>query len=220
MALTPHALRVIAPVIKGEILCLGYPDLLMTPAEASAIVGKPLSDASPHGPKHKLRFPLAQTEEVFAVSGANRVLYLDISPSRDVEAKVDLNYPVNLGTFDLVIDAGTIEHCANIGQALMNAAAAVGVGGHVFHMTPMSMANHGFYNVCPTLLIDFYTQNGWTVKHLSAGRTRQPYDLVPVEATSRFPLQDGVSIYFMAQRVAMADLRWPTQTKYLAKEAA
>ncbi len=138
-----------------------------------------------------------------------------------MEEMFDLNEPHYFGSlFDLVIDAGTIEHCANIGQALMNAANAVWPGGYVFHSPPLAMMNHGFYNVSPTLLADFYQQNGWRVAHLSAFKVAPPYDDVPIDPTGRFPAVNGTALYFLAQRLTAGVLRWPTQTRYQAKAAA
>ena len=82
-----------------------------------------------------------------------------------------------------MIDAGTIEHCFNIAQAILNAAQAVAPGGHVFHAPPMTMLNHGFYNLNPTLFHDFYGQNGWTVERLVGGTQEGKFKVHP---TGRF----------------------------------
>lgn len=216
MALTPFALKLIAPHLRlARVLALGYPDLLMTPSEATEILGcPPLSKSTPHGSAHKREIELADTTEAFRAVGA-RLTCVDMMPSRGVELCVDLNQPQEFVAFDLVIDAGTIEHCANIGQALMTAASAVRPKGRVFHSPPLSMANHGFYNVSPTLLVDFYEQNGWTVEHLSAFRVRPPYESVEIHARKRFAMVEGVALYFLAQRSDSAELRWPKQAKYL-----
>ncbi|HSW83545.1 MAG TPA: hypothetical protein VLH12_08725 [Usitatibacter sp.] len=223
MALTKFALQLLAPHLKGaRVLAFGYPDLLATRAEAGAILGcrAPLQKTNPHGAAHKAKTEMAETVEAFTSAGAAALVCLDVTPSRGVETKHDLNYPLaaSIATdrWDLVIDAGTIEHCANIGQALMNAADAVAPGGRVFHSPPISMVNHGFYNVCPTLLVDFYEQNGWLVEHMSAFSARDfvRYD-IPRMARVHAPPESA--LYFLACRGprATAAPRWPTQAKYL-----
>lgn len=210
MALTPFALGLIAPYLRGDVLALGYPDLLMTPAEAARILGRPVpATATEFGARHKLAIPLAETGAVFAALGV-RLRCVDLRPSRGVEDSVDLNLPQYLGLFDLVIDAGTIEHCANIGQALLNAAGAVRPGGYVFHSPPLSMANHGYYGVHPALLVDFYQHNGWDVRHLSGFCVRPPYDPVVVHPRQRFAPPAGTALYFLAQRTDDRALSWPT----------
>lgn len=219
MALTRKAFELIAPLIAdARILCFGYPDLLLSPEEASSLVGSPVR-ATDHGKTHKHREPCADTLQAFA--RARESLFIDIKRSRGVEHILDLNFPLPetwRGDYDLVIDAGTIEHCANIGQALMNAAQAVAPGGHVYHGPPLSMLNHGFYNICPTLLFDFYSTNGWEVKHFSAFEVISPaFPEVAVPATQRAKIPPNVAAHFLAQRGerASSDLRWPSvQSRY------
>jgi len=67
-------------------------------------------------------------------------------------------------------------------QALINAAEAVAAHGHIFHINPMNVMNHGFYNICPTLMHDFYDQNLWTI-HLLKAVPMRPLNFSP---TSRF----------------------------------
>lgn len=219
MALPPAALRIIAPLLRNaSVLSFGYPDLLMTLEEAGKILGNIiLLGSSPHGAAHKLNFPIADTLEAFAAVGA-KLTCVDLMPSRGAEMVLDLNFSQNFNykQFDLVIDPGTIEHCANIGQALMNAAEAVRPNGHVFHAPPLSMVNHGFYNICPTLLVDFYEQNGWTVKHLSAFSRKYPYqEIKNIPAHIRFVPSSELCLMFLAQRMSVTPLHWPIQHKYL-----
>lgn len=216
MALTAFAFELILPLLKGaRVLSLGYPDILLPMDVAEKMVGKPLLAAeSAYAAAHKFKKVMPETFDVFCAAGARSVRFIDVKPSRGCEEVIDLNDPHDLGEYDLVLDAGTIEHCANIGQALKNAAQAVAPLGHVFHSPPMSMINHGFYNVCPTLLWDFYEQNGWGVKHLS-GFNVHGFDSVTVRQTQRFSTPHEVALYFLAQRGQVkAPLHWPTQTKY------
>lgn len=219
MALTLRALELLTPHIRGRsVLCLGYPDILATPEEASAVIGATVTRTSDYGAAHKRRAPMVDTMETFLAAGADDVEFVDAMPSRGAEKKADLNIPQWFGAHGLVIDAGTIEHCANIGEALCNAAAHVHINsGIVFHSPPLSMANHGFYNVSPTLLVDFYEQNGWEVLHLSGFVASPPYHEFDVPRFARFRPPDNAALYFLARRGANAKVNalWPVQHKYL-----
>ena len=134
---------------------------------------------------------------------------------------LDLNEPHEIGAFDLVIDPGTSEHCFNVGTAVMNGARAVKPGGRIYHSLPMSMVNHGFYNVCPTALWDFYGQNGWELELYEARNdklgTSMPEKAVHSRNTKITP-ESGVIC--MARRTDDRPLRWPVQHKYLQMRVA
>jgi hypothetical protein len=76
----------------------------------------------------------------------------------------------------------------------------------------MTMINHGFYNICPTMLCDFYTQNGWKIEILGGVNAKGRFQVEPV---SRMLVPNESSLYFVARRTNMKDLIYPTQTKYL-----
>lgn len=92
---------------------------------------------------------------------------VDICKHRGNEKVVDLNIPNSTflleNKYDIVIDNGTLEHCFNVGEALLNTARMVKSNGFVFHINPLSMINHGFFNICPTFLYDFYDQNNFEI---------------------------------------------------------
>lgn len=217
MALNRHSLALIARRIRGDVLSLGYPDILVPPDECRALLGVAPVSLTEFGGWHGIKHQLPETEAVFAALGA-RLRCIDINASRGVEQRVDLNYPVELGAYDLVIDPGTTEHCFNVGVAIMNAANAVKPGGAIFHGPPLSMVNHGFYNFCPTLLYDFYTQNGWRIeafeaRHITSGA---PVELHP---TQRYVAPGEAALYCVAVRESPAPLKFPTQSKYLSNPA-
>lgn len=218
MALTPDALRLLTPILEGaKVLCFGFPDVLASRVEASQIIGQPLLRESLFGANHKRKEPIADTLEIFDALKAS-VTFVDSMPSRHVEQVVDLNYRHTFGWHDVVIDAGTIEHVANIGCALMNAAESVKPSGYVFHSPPLVMVNHGFYSVSPTLLVDFYEQNNWEVLYLSAFLARPPYAQALAHARARFEPAHGTALYFLARRRDDSELKWPVQSKYLNRK--
>lgn len=138
----------------------------------------------------------------------------DIVNERGCEIFCDLNYPIGIREpYDIVLDVGTVEHCFNIGLALMNMAIMVKEGGYIIHENPANWGNHGFYNLNPTLFADFYEQNGFEVQELKLvtrdGRTGIPN---PVK---RFKYPDEeVNIFCIAQRKSVRSFVYPVQTKY------
>ena len=218
MALALHAMKALAPYLRGaSVLSLGYPDILATREQCREIFGV---DASTVERKtlHRVKGPLVETMELFGLLGAS-LECVDVKRWRGIEKIVDLNERHDLGKFDLVIDPGTTEHCFNIGQAMMNAANAVKVGGRIYHSPPMTMMNHGFYNVCPTMLQDFYTQNNWQIEVLEA---RIGESFVPITAESaaarKVNISNEAGLVCIARRRTGAWLKAPTQAKYLAEE--
>jgi hypothetical protein len=69
------------------------------------------------------------------------------------------------GRYDLVFEAGTLQHVFHLPQALANLHALLKDGGRVVHgqLPSHNHVDHGFYMFCPTLLWDFYSQNGWRI---------------------------------------------------------
>lgn len=89
---------------------------------------------------------------------------VDLFAHHGTEIVADLSVPQDLGKFDIVLDTGTIEHVANPAQAFINAASAVKVGGIVFHHLPITMVNHGYWNISPCWFTDFYGANGFVTE--------------------------------------------------------
>lgn len=216
MALPTHALRRLEPYLRGaEVLSLGYPDLMATSAEIEELFGyKPTKFTKAHE-WHGGQEPFPESLELFERVGA-KVTIVDFTADRGLEKIADLNHPQDLGEFDVVIDPGTLEHCFNIGQAFINAASAVKQGGVICHLSPMTMLNHGFYNLCPTLFYDFYTQNGWEIRELKILPSHNP----TISTTGRFDLHVEHLIRVLAVRTNNSHLSYPVQTKYLKKMGA
>lgn len=215
MALPYHALKRLEPLMRGaKILSLGYPDLMCSADEIEKLFGyKPTKFTDAHE-WHKVKNPFPETIELFEAIGAKATI-VDFTAERGIEKIADLNHPHDLGKFDLVIDPGTLEHCFNIGQAFLNAANAVRPGGSICHLSPMTMLNHGFYNLCPTLFNDFYLQNGWEIKELKIMPSSGPR----IHSTGRFDMHTEHLIRVLATRTDGSSLKYPVQTKYLEKIA-
>lgn len=213
MGLNYLQFRKVYPHIKGRVLSLGYPDLVLTSDQFTEITGKTCTETTDHGSWHSVIYPLPETIHAFSLLGSS-LEYIDIHSSRGGEKVIDLNYPQTLDKFDLVIDPGTLEHCFNIGQALVNVASAVKVGGFIYHGSPLTMINHGFYNLCPTLFNDFYIQNGFEVE-ISVNMRNAKEEAIPIEHyVHRFGCIPECSLLVIAKRISEKEITYPIQTKY------
>lgn len=210
MGLTVAGLTVISKYPSKRVLSLGYPDIIATGDVIKNLFHVEPQTYVPNGGWHGVDHELPESVEFFRMIGSE-LSCIDVHASRGVETVVDLNYPHDLGKFDMVIDPGTCEHAFNIGQAIINAASAVVEGGVIFHTPPMTMINHGFYNLNPTLFFDFYEQNGWEIE-MAAGV--QDGALFEVPAHQRFIAPPESSFYFVARRMNMNPLSYPQQWKY------
>jgi hypothetical protein len=233
MALLKHQLEILAEVIKRQdgplkMLSFGYPDLLVETSEIERLFGAAVANKLQiredsieilnwHGFGDKIS-EVIDSDHFFSLVNVD-CTFVDIVKSRGIERIVDLNEPLPedlVEQFDFVLDPGTIEHCCNIGQALKNVALALKQGGWVCHSSPLSMFNHGFYNINPTLFVDFYNQNDFKVEFLAAtGGDRFSPSLTEIPATERFSIEAEASTLFVAQRLKVSPLKWPTQSKYL-----
>lgn len=210
MGLTVAGLTVISKYPSKRVLSLGYPDIIATGEVIKNLFHVEPQTYVPNGGWHGVDHELPESVEFFRMIGSE-LSCIDVHASRGVETVVDLNYPHDLGKFDMVIDPGTVEHCFNIGQAIINAASAVAEGGVIFHTPPMTMINHGFYNLNPTLFFDFYMQNGWEVEMAMGVQDGALFD-VPSHQRVIIPAES--SLYFVARRLNMNPLSFPVQYKY------
>lgn len=211
MGLPIYALKKLEPYLKGaRVLCLSYPDIVASAEQLKKAFGFDTTLFTNRGEVHQVKYNLPETMDVFKKFGADMEC-VDVFPHTGFEKIVDLNYPCDLGKYDLVIDPGTMEHCFNIGQAMMNAANAVKAGGHIFHLSPLMMINHGFYNICPTMMFDFYTQNDWEISTLEAVNSTN----IKFHEIHRFHMNVEYILCCFAKRKTEAALKFPMQSKYL-----
>jgi hypothetical protein len=94
---------------------------------------------------------------------------LDQDAYEGAEIIHDMNLPILeqlKEAYDLVIDAGTIEHVFDLKQAFWNLHDLVKTGGSVLHISPSNLLDHGFINLNAVILEDFYLQSGWTKQEL------------------------------------------------------
>ncbi|HYE48970.1 MAG TPA: hypothetical protein VEB20_05235 [Azospirillaceae bacterium] len=105
---------------------------------------------------------------LFAALGFDAMHSVDASAYEGCDVEFDLNRPglaaATGGGYQLVVDAGTLEHVFHLPNALANIFDALAVGGVALHHSPTNnYVDHGFYQFSPTLFFDYYAANGFTV---------------------------------------------------------
>lgn len=212
-----------------RILSLGYPDILANVGQVEGIFGKEVvskleyrDDAAKVLRWHNatnVTSQLIETRSLFRAIGFEMDV-LDLAEIRGGEIIQDLNEPMpesmNL-KYAAVLDAGTLEHCFNIAQAVKNVSSAVAVGGFIMHGNPLNMYNHGFYNLNPTWYGDFYGANGFTVDQIQI--VLDSVSVAPRVANAplyqRFNnIPDGAVLLVVATRKEATPVTWPIQYKY------
>ena len=216
----------------ARIASLGYPDMLIPTNRIRAVlgldgdVGIPLrADGESILAWHGLLEHPAYDRQVADADWVLRRMgldptYVDVHEVRGGEIRQDLNMrlnPILFEKFDIVYDAGTLEHCFNIAQAIENVLAMAKVGGFIYHGNPHNVGNHGFFNLAPTFYHDFYTQNGHDLvapgcEMIHGG---EPVGILP--SVGRYRLTFEVETWIMACAVKKHDSvpHYPTQTKYI-----
>jgi SAM-dependent methyltransferase len=165
----------------------------------------------------------------FKLLGFSEVHSVDYFENEKPTFVLDLNkkIPASMeGKYDLVSDAGTLEHCFDVKEALFNTVRLLKPGGYVCFCSPMAgFVNHGFYSFSPTLFWDFYGENGFDRMQMSifADRGTQSrirtlrYDYTPALAEIIRDLIRIGGIFFVARKTASAEIRVPIQGYYRAE---
>jgi hypothetical protein len=96
---------------------------------------------------------------------------IDASPYEGCDRVVDLNAadpPEALRErYNVVLDAGTLEHVFHLPNAFAVCHAMLKEGGRMIHMSPATnFVDHGFYMMSPTLFQDYYDANGWMLRQI------------------------------------------------------
>lgn len=225
MALNPLMLIKLCGKLKegDAIASMGYPDIIFPPDDLAELLGDKLPGLKYREDSEKIckrhGIPLRQipdAESLFGLYGASLDVY-DIVEERGCEIVLDLNHPFPANAceqYEYVLDVGTLEHCFNIPQALVNMACLLKVGGIVMHENPFNWGNHGFYNLNPTLFYDFYGDNGYQVLECKL-LPRGANEIWEVPATKRFVYTDKeANLFTIVARTEVREITFPTQSKY------
>ncbi|WP_324749101.1 hypothetical protein SH591_10675 [Sphingomonas sp. LY54] len=243
MALTLTALRLLARShaqnpFEGPVLTFGRQAIIATLADCEAAIREaglephPLPPEIPRGPN----VPAFQTGPTSAFTNdvcffwllcGSRIETLDVSDYEDADHIHDLNRPIPdalKDRFGLVIDGGTMEHVFDVAQVLRNIKALVREGGRVIHMNPMNnWAEHGYYQISPTLYHDFYVTNGFAFSEclvigVRRGSAEGMYDgrsgawrWSPERPSAQITSREMLTTFFEAKKVEKVADRIPQQ---------
>jgi hypothetical protein len=234
MAINFPVLDIIAKVARERpaprrMLCLGYPDMLVTGDQIARVCGAEAlakieyrDDSEAILRWHTLAGKLdrvPETSSVFATLGV-QCDFIDIKATRGMEVLVDLNQPAPpelLGRYDVVYDGGTMEHCFNVGQVMRNIFAFAAPGGFIVHVNPINFYNHGFFNFNPTFYHDWYVQSGNAIVtpfYAMHGPILES-QLATLDPIQHFNPPEVSVMLVAAQRLKGAMPPWPMQSKYL-----
>jgi hypothetical protein len=115
-------------------------------------------------------------------------------------------------TYDIIFDIGTLEHCFNISQAMQSISLFCKTDGLIIHSNPMTMLNHGFYNLNPTFYYDFYTYNNYEFLTSIMG-VGEGVGFVDLPQTQRFN-SDAKVVCCIVRKTKDSTIVWPMQSKY------
>ncbi len=108
--------------------------------------------------------------DLFHMFGFEEVNAVDRSGYEGADIIFDLNdtLPGSLRKrFDYVINGGTLEHVFDVANAMKNMSEMVKDNGMIMHIAPAAgWVDHGFYSISPTFFQDYYSANGFMIKHL------------------------------------------------------
>lgn len=214
----------------ARVCCLGYPDVLVSTEQAQQHLGAETTARLRYRPDsdailawHRLQSHLDRVIDARSLFDAMdlELTVVDLVASRGGERILDLNGPLEgdlVGSFDIVLDAGTMEHCFNVGQAVRNILDMAKVGGFIIHQNPMTMINHGFYNFSPTFYHDFYGQNGHQLVAPICGIGARGIEVESrkVNHIRRDSVSESITmIMAVARKQHDRPPVWPMQSKYL-----
>ena len=226
MALEQHAFDILRTLAPCRLLSLGVPDLLLSEEYDT----KRADNEDGLQRWHRWRYPIYETDALFREFGIEAT-YLDNQAHRGNEVVADLNEPLEVAyglvgggkgshfaekLFDVVLDPGTLEHCFNIGQAFKNVRNLCRPGGHILHINPMSMFNHGFWNLNPCAYVDFYGDHGdEIVSKKIIGGTLEERLIYRWHDWQRFGADNSMLCEVLIKRGDTPTMSgWPSQVKY------
>ena len=203
-----------------RVAAMGYPDVIAPLTMLDEWLGDKVSelqyrqDSETICNRHGLRQrQIPDAHSLFSLLGCKLDVY-DIVRERGCEIILDLNEPMDgQQQYDIVLDVGTVEHCFNIAQAVMNMAQMVKEGGYIIHENPFNCGNHGFYNLSPTLFHDFYTQNGFEVLECMLASRDGRQAVVPRTGRFKFVAEE-LNVFCVARRTTIKPFVYPVQSKY------
>lgn len=173
-------------------LTLGRTQLYLQPNEVQRVrrlAGREASEAA-----RRTKFGGFADEFMKSLLNIETLEALDYSPYQGASLIHDLNQPISPDLedrFDVVLDAGTIEHVFNFPVAIANCMKMVRAGGRLFIITVANNhCGHGFYQFSPELFFRlFKNRNGFHLHRLLL--LKHPFPGLELSSKQRlFSVQD------------------------------
>jgi SAM-dependent methyltransferase len=173
-------------------------------------------------------------DKLFKFLGAESVESMDYSSYEGAGIIHDLNLPIPDAlklNYDVVFDAGTLEHVFNFPVAIRNCMELLKVGGSlVLHTPANNYFGHGFYQFSPELYFRVLSEeNGFRVERIFAVESHgSNYDFEgrwfevadPKAVRSRVQLINNcpVLLFVLARKIAQREIfaKTPLQSDYVA----
>lgn len=183
---------------EGRLLTLGRQDIWFSYESLQKMAmefGVKLSDPGDITLSHKPIFAVRgylSDDSFFRSLGFSESKVLDFSNYESAHYIFDLNSTEVtehlLEAFDVIIDAGTVEHVFHIPNALNNIYKMLRQGGRIIHLSPSSNhIDHGFYMFSPTLFWDFYKANRFEISNFQVLRYTPLHNVDPWEISNYQP---------------------------------
>jgi SAM-dependent methyltransferase len=149
------------------LVSLGNPGTNITYSNFSKLLNR-LGIECPEEIKSNKTDQKINTRDFFAFLGFDDFKSLDFSNYERADIIHNLNN-LNLpeeyhSVADLIFDTGTLEHCFNIPNVFQNIHRILKENGTIVHVSPVNgYADHGLYQISPTLLHDYYGTNQYKI---------------------------------------------------------
>jgi SAM-dependent methyltransferase len=231
MGIDARLLSLLATHCRGtgnsSVLFAGYPDMLVRPRDLRHHFGHTDFTLDPRqwlaNAQGREGMTPVLAEPVLRALGYEHFDFVDIQQEpglhRPPTLRSDLNYPwvafPGQYEFDLVVDHGTIEHCFNVAQAVLNLASVVRNGGQILLNLPLNVHNHGYYNFSPIFFLDFFGHsNGFEIELFSGcgadGETLWFHPLDEFHCAV-----EEAYITCLARRTEIRPITFPAQLRYI-----
>jgi SAM-dependent methyltransferase len=171
---------------------------------------------------------LHYADDFFTCSGILNPDYLDFSPYEGANILHDLAKPLpqdHVNKYDLVIEAGTLEHVPDIQVAITNTKKALKLGGYLIAISPANnFLGHGCYQLSPEIFHrSFSPDQGfeviYSVLHVEGPLGGRWYH-VPNSSTinQRVEIHTKRATYFciLAKKVSLSNKETKNQSDYEA----
>lgn len=149
-----------------SVLIVGRQSLFLHPSEVKVLKKEAAALGRPSSSLAGFAFGDYADEFLREFVGMQSLTVLDNSDYEGADLIHDLNRPVAQhlwNSFDVVIDAGSLEHIFNFPTAITSLMRMTKVGGKLFITTPANnLCGHGFYQFSPELMFRVFAEpNGF-----------------------------------------------------------